>query len=213
MITRAMLASLVTAVAFGGTIYTQTDCNTASGCTTTKTYADFGQTFSITNSLSSMIVGPPNAPPGYQTTQSKTRETIIFTADPPRPGYLDLSYGGTADGDRIPGYFANGNVSGLYSWNCFAVGCTNHVFIPITLGGQFDITISVGSVWFKPPTGFIQSGFGQTGYTLQLREGSPTGPPVALSSAPEPAGQALLGLLLLTGAGLWRFRGNARSRP
>ena len=68
-------------------------------------------------------------------------------------------------------------------------GCsgTGHAFVPITLGDQIQIGISVASIVGRKPIlfpgdpGTYYGGFGETSYTLQVREGSTTGLVVAIT--------------------------------
>jgi hypothetical protein len=194
---------------FGGSIFTVTDCNPQFNCTTTQTYGDFATTTTLRGNVSSPpLMGPIPAPfSPYEVSQTETFETTFYTSGPPRPGFIDLTYGGFADGNPGPTFYANGSITGLYSWSCFAVGCNNHVFVPVTLGGQFEIVISERSVWVWLSNGGVNQilgGNGAVDYTLQVRDGSMTGPPVTLASSPEPAGQAVIGLLLVMGIGFWR---------
>lgn len=152
-------------------------------------------------------------PPGFEASETRTLNVTFWTAGPARPGYLDLSYAGLADGMNTALYYANGAVSG-FNWACYAAGCsgTGHAFVPITLGDQIQIGISVASIVGRKPIlfpgdpGTYYGGFGETSYTLQVREGSTTGLVVAITSTPEPAGYAVLGMLILVTAGLWRKR-------
>jgi hypothetical protein len=214
---------LLAVPAAGGIIYTETNCNSNTGCTTTQSYTNIGLVFpSLSEQIASAVdLGLPLPPPPYNVSQTKSLELIFLSIGPPGPGYIDLSYDGSALIGGSPAY-SRGSVAGLFDWSCFEMGCTGpyvpqvgfNVHIPIVIGNTYDITIEVNSTaavvgGSLPP---VRTSQAYMHYTFSVRE-STTGNdfPVYISDVPEPAGEALVGILLLTGM-LWRRHRHASDR-
>jgi hypothetical protein len=203
---KSLLVLLATLVpAFGGTITTITLCQSGN-CSVSRSYADF----SPTNVLEARAAPPITEPcfPVQGCVNQNTAEVDVsfYTLGPARPGFLDLTfrddleYGGNVLGPYItPGGRVSGEGGTLFSWSCFA--CSQHVFIPITIGagGVLDI-YAIGA----DTGGFLWDVSGSASFTAQVRDGSTTGPTVLLFSAPEPAKEALIGLVLLFGLRIYR---------